>query len=75
MQTIGTRIRHARQRALMTQEDLASASGVAVVTLSRLENDQYTEPRPATVRKLAQALDVDPAWLMFGDEGLGKVAA
>ena len=74
METFGTRLKEARQRKVLTQAELAHAAGVALITVNRLENDAIEDPRPGTVRKLAQALDVDPAWLLFGDE-MEKVAA
>lgn len=75
METIGARLRNARQRRLLTQEELAKASGIQVVTISRIENDrQESQPRLTTVRKLAKALEVEAEWLMFGDEDL-KAAA
>jgi transcriptional regulator with XRE-family HTH domain len=50
-----------------TQEDLAKASGVQVVTISRIENGKVAgRPRQSTIRKLAQALDVEASWLLFG---------
>lgn len=76
MVTLGQRLRHARRRAVMTQAELAQAAGVALITANRLENDAIANPRPETVRRLAKALGVEPAWLLFGDEGLaGKTAA
>lgn len=74
MRTIGQRVKHARQRAVMTQSELAKVAGIALITVNRLENDAIENPRPATVRQLASALDVDPAWLLFG-EGDSKLAA
>ncbi len=82
MDSIGKRVQAARGRRVWTQEDLAREAGVPVVTISRIENDRYEErPRQSTIRKLANALSVDPAWLVFGgDSGVlvgeqGKVAA
>lgn len=82
MSTIGQRLRSARLRQALNQEDLAAQSGVPVVTISRIENDHYDMPRPATVRKLATALTVSPGWLLFGEgegpaiiEGKGEAAA
>jgi transcriptional regulator with XRE-family HTH domain len=74
MDTLGQRMKHERQRRVMTQGELAQAAGVALVTVNRLENDAIENPRPATVRKLAGALGVEPAWLLFGEEE-GKIAA
>jgi len=64
---MGVRLRAARQRKAWALEDLAQASGVMVATLSRLENDKQ-EPRPSTIRKLAAALDVEPGWLLLGED-------
>lgn len=69
METFGARLRAARFAAGMTQEELAAASGVPVVTISRLENDHASDrgPRITTTRKLAQALDIETGWLMLGE--------
>jgi len=61
---------------VLTQEDLSQLAGVTEATISRMENGKSGPTRPSTVRKLAEALGVEPGWLLFGDEGLeGKVAA
>jgi transcriptional regulator with XRE-family HTH domain len=52
-----------RESKLMTQRDLAELSGIAMVTVARLEGG-HTEARFTTVKKLAQALGVEPAELM-----------
>jgi transcriptional regulator with XRE-family HTH domain len=76
MDTIGTRLRDARERRFLTQDELAEAAGVQVVTISRIENDrQLGKPRLTTIRKLAAALEIDPGWIMFGEIGEGKLAA
>lgn len=75
MDSIGARLRAARQRRFMTQEELSKESGVQVVTISRIENDrQESTPRLSTIRKLASALEVEAEWIMFGDEDLKAVA-
>lgn len=63
---IGERLRETRKRKLLTQEELAERSGVGVATIIRIERDQV-EPRGSTIRKLAAALEVDPAELVRGD--------
>lgn len=68
VQTMGERLAAARKRRVMSQEELAEAAGVPVVTISRIENGHTEAPRPSTARKLAVALDVEPAWLVFGGE-------
>ena len=76
VQTMGQRLAQARKRQVLSQEELATAAGVPVVTISRIENGHTEAPRPVTIRKLAAALDVAPAWLLFGDEELvGKMPA
>jgi transcriptional regulator with XRE-family HTH domain len=60
---IGTQLRAARQRTLLTQGELAARADVQPLTISRIETDKV-EPRYSTVRKLAKALDVDPLDLL-----------
>ena len=75
MATIGERMRSARNRRVWTQEDLAKESGVPVVTISRIENGRHgDQPRPTTVRRLAAALGVESAWLLYGNDGNEKTA-
>ena len=77
MESFGERVRRLRQFKVMTQTDLATKAGISIVTVARLENDEgEIKPRPATVRGLAEALGVDPSWLLFGEEDeMGKAAA
>ena len=75
MSTVGGRLRQARERRVMSQEDLARAADVTEATISRIENDRYGPPRPSTIRKLAAALDVEPGWLLFGEEQEAKLAS
>ncbi len=76
MQTMGERLAQTRKRRVLSQEELATAAGVPVVTISRIETGYTEAPRPSTIRKLASALGVDPAWLLFGGESQsGKLAA
>ncbi len=73
MEAFGERVRRLRQRKVMTQTDLAKKAGVSIVTVARLENDEgEINPRPATVRKLAVALEVEPTWLLFGEGADGQ---
>jgi transcriptional regulator with XRE-family HTH domain len=60
---IGEKLKDLRIRRALTQEELAAAAGIGKNTVNRLERD-LTEPRPPTLRKLAQALEVDPAELV-----------
>lgn len=64
---IGAQVRRVRERALLTQEELASRAGIGLTTLNRIENDR-SEPHFRTIRKLAKALDVDPRELIGDDD-------
>jgi transcriptional regulator with XRE-family HTH domain len=74
MESVGRRIEDTRRRQLMTQANLAEKAKVSLITVTRLENDESPNPRMSTVKALAEALGVDPAWLLFGVEDL-KAAA
>ncbi len=60
---IGERLRKQRTRRALTQAELAERSGVTTATVARIERDEI-EPRMTTLRKLAHALEVDPAELV-----------
>lgn len=49
----------------MTQAELAQAADLGVASVVRIEND-HTEPRFSTIKKLAKALDVDARELVKG---------
>jgi transcriptional regulator with XRE-family HTH domain len=57
-----TRLKAVRQRKALSQQELAERAGINRVTLARIETG--AEPYPATTRKLAQALGVEPEALM-----------
>ena len=60
---VGDKIRRLRDERALTQEELADKARITVAALSRIERN-HAEPRPKTRRKLAKALDVDPAELL-----------
>jgi transcriptional regulator with XRE-family HTH domain len=64
---IGTQVRRARERELLTQEELASRAGIGAATLNRIEKDRV-EPHFRTIRKVARALGVDPKELIPEEE-------
>ena len=66
-----TRLRFVRERAALTQRELAERAGVTYVQISRIERGE-AEPYPSTVRKLATALGVAPSELMAPE---GEAAA
>jgi transcriptional regulator with XRE-family HTH domain len=55
--SLGTRIMQIRSQKGMTQRQLSERSGIAGSYLSRIEN-RHLEPRPKTLRKIAEALAV-----------------
>jgi transcriptional regulator with XRE-family HTH domain len=57
-------LRETRRRAALTQGELAQKAGVGVTTIVRIETGEITEPRVSTLRKLAQALGVEPRDLL-----------
>jgi transcriptional regulator with XRE-family HTH domain len=73
-QSIGERIRWARLRAALTQEELSAKSSIPKATISRIENGLNQRPRVSTVRRLGLALGIDPGWLLVGDDDVKLVA-
>jgi transcriptional regulator with XRE-family HTH domain len=55
-------LRELREERLLSQQELASRAGVSKTTIVNIETGQI-RPHPATLRKLAAALKVDPAAL------------
>ena len=58
--TFGERVREERRKRLMTQDVLAATAGISQKQLSKIENDEV-DPRFSTIRKIAQALDIEPS--------------
>lgn len=63
--TLGERIGVARERAGLSQEDLAKSLAVKTATLSEWENDS-SEPRSTRLTLIAGILGVSPGWLLYG---------
>lgn len=60
----GERLRAARHRAGLTQAQLSVKSGVGVRTVPAYETG--TKPSLEEAQKIAEGLEVDVAWLLFG---------
>ncbi|MEV4179207.1 tetratricopeptide repeat protein [Nonomuraea sp. NPDC049709] len=60
---LGTLLHFWRERALLTQGQLAARTGLNVRTIRRLESGELVHPRAASIRLLAQALGLDDAEL------------
>lgn len=56
---LGTLLRRWRERALLTQEQLAQGAGLNVRTVRRLESSGLQQPRMESIRLLAEALGLD----------------
>lgn len=61
IQFISGRIREARQKAGLTQDELAAKSGLLQSHICRLEKGQHS-PTAVTLEKIAQALGVDASF-------------
>ena len=59
----GEKVRAARERAFLSKGELADRASLDRNTVGRIENAGDTEVHPRTIRKIAEALDVDPATL------------
>jgi transcriptional regulator with XRE-family HTH domain len=58
------RLRKVRDMRLLSQRELAERAGLSPTTILKLESGRVDEPHPRTIRKLADALEVDPAELV-----------
>ncbi len=64
----GEKLREIRRSRFLTRDELHEKSGVARDHIGRLERGEIPgESRMATIRKLASALEVDPAELVRGE--------
>src|SRR5215211_7950056 len=58
----GQRVRAARERAFLSKRELADQAGLDRSTVGRIE-EGVTEVYPRTIRRIAEALSVDPTSL------------
>ena len=63
----GAKLRELRRRRMLSLRELGERSGVAFDNINKLENEQR-RAQPRTVRKLAEALGVEPHELAKGKE-------
>ena len=63
----GERLRRLRRERALSQRDLTRMTGIAFDTISRLETGKQ-RAQPRTIRKLADALGVEPREVMKGDD-------
>ena len=62
---IGARLRMVRTERGLTQAELGGLVGINRAALQKIENCK--SPQPRNTMELAEALDVNPAWLQFGE--------
>lgn len=60
-------LREARERAKLTQEQLAHRSGVDQTTISRIETSSDANPTFRTIDRLAKALGIARSRLRFSE--------
>jgi transcriptional regulator with XRE-family HTH domain len=67
MEVDGMKVRHLRERRSLSLRELSDLSGVNYNAIWRIEVGR-TGAQPRTVRRLAEALGVEPHELMKGDK-------
>ena len=64
--TLAVRLKDRRKKLGLSQSALAKAAGVSQPTVANWERGGHV-PRPDALRRMADALDTDPAWLLSGE--------
>ena len=64
LETLADRLRRARKQKGWSQEFLARRADTSQAVIQKIENGKSLRPR--NIERIAEALDVRPAWLMFG---------
>ena len=65
-ESLGTRIRQVREELGMTKKQLAALCHYTENAVIHFEYDRVRQP--TKIHSIAVALNVNPAWLAFGDE-------
>ncbi|MBN5205371.1 helix-turn-helix transcriptional regulator [Serratia marcescens] len=71
METLSDRLKQKRNELNLTQAQLAELAGTKQQTIQQVEAGLTKRPR--FLVELAQALECDPLWLLYGNSG-GKAA-
>ncbi len=71
LESLGGRLRRRRKELGWTQMYLAERVGTSQAVIQKIENGKSLRPR--ILEQIADALDVKPAWLMFGVEEVGEL--
>ena len=63
----GEKVRAAREQRFLSQRELADKADLNRNTVWRIETSGLTDVHPRTIRRLAEALNVDPASIVPGE--------
>lgn len=64
----GAKVREAREERFFSQRELAGRAGINHNTIWRIEGGGSVEVHPRTIRKIAEALSINPASLTPVDD-------
>ncbi|MDO5303258.1 MAG: helix-turn-helix transcriptional regulator [Clostridia bacterium] len=70
MNTIGERLKNAREKKKMKQSDVATLLGKNQTTIAAMENNRSTNAFQ-TLAELCKILDVSADWILYGTEERG----
>lgn len=73
METLSDRVKKRRSELNLTQTGLAELSGTKQQTIQQVESGLTKRPRKLI--ELATALQCEPRWLLFGEQGTKTNAA
>jgi transcriptional regulator with XRE-family HTH domain len=59
-QRLAERLEHERTKKSLSQDTLALRAGVSAKTIKRIEEQKVDNPRPVTIRRISEALDIEP---------------
>ncbi|MDH3317503.1 MAG: helix-turn-helix domain-containing protein [Gammaproteobacteria bacterium] len=70
--TLATRMRSARKGFKWSQQGLATRAGTTQAVIQKIENGKSLRPR--NIVRIAEALEVEPSWLMFGASETAEIS-
>jgi len=71
LDSLGARVRRKRREKGWTQEQLAVRAGTNQAVIQKIENGKSLRPRK--IDQIAEVLEVNPAWLMFGEKAAANL--
>lgn len=71
MQTLAERLRYARDKKGLTQDELAKLVGTTQQNIQNIEAGLVKRPRK--IDAIGKAVEASPAWLQFGVEAIDKL--